>query len=166
MHPAHISILRAHPFSPSTGDAEEPVFGGHLTCSAPWPSARAQARRIVVPSRAMSASARAASARIQAVNACGSDVGSSQANTRPHVSCDGRPWGRAKNAASHGWGAGPHGASSTQWWAPQMVARRAMVRLVSSAWRVVGCWRRGSGITAKEAHIGSMAWGVAIRHIP
>src|SRR4029453_10132139 len=105
---------------------------------------------------------RSAKACIQEAKACCRLLGSNRANPRPNVSWEGIPCVRSRNSESQAALACPQWAISTQFWAPQMVARIVIVRIVSRGCHVVACWRRGSWTTAKKAKSCSIPVGWAI----
>jgi hypothetical protein len=60
------------------------------------------------------------------------DHGSSNRNTRPNVSCDGIPFGRARNVRNQAAFVSPNVAAATRSSAPQITAHSLIVRMSTS----------------------------------
>jgi len=82
--------------------------------------------------------------------------GSRRLKTSPRVSWEGMPWGRSRKVFSQASLALPYWATAAQPSAPQITAKRAMVRRSISLWRRLGLL--GSGIVLKARGIFAVAW--------
>ena len=122
------------------------------TAKAGCPRSRACERRAVLPSIAttspsVNCATRATQLRKQRAKA----RGSSRASTRPKVSCEGMPCGKAKKVCNHACRAWPKVAIAVTSFAPQMTASLAIVMMSSNKWSHSAGRRRGSGKSAKCA---------------
>lgn len=113
-----------------------------------WTAALAAAvskeRRRVLPSMAISRPPEACwRAFIQARKQASKPSGLMAAKTRPKVSWLGVPWGRSRKVASQSWWAFPQASTSTQSWALDSTAMRAMAMRLLRGWETLAA--RGSG---------------------
>lgn len=153
-----------------------PVSVAHaLTqCNGLRPIARSKRCREVLPSTAMPwlpscppvcSRTPSSQPRMQVRNASGVN----RAHTRAHVSCDGRPWGRARKRVHQAYCARPYSARSTQVSAPHITAHTAMTTISSHRCLFVrsirGSGRRAKGSTSEPSLGCSMVVRLTSAHV-
>ncbi len=145
------------------GQDEPPPVAQALTrCSGRLQERGSPERRTVLPSGAItSGTAQPATTWTQRRNPASNWTGSIRAKTRPRVSCDGIPCGKASQSANHSRLARPHCATFTRDSAPLKTAQTVIVT-ISSNWCRLHREIRGSTRSQKQSAIrGADGTGIA-----